>query len=76
MNILKDDLRKGNTGASYPRVIKINNHAQAFYGVTKEVIENVVNIEDKENEIAELALSIDMIILKLIGTIIMMFTRK
>ncbi|WP_040462057.1 type I restriction endonuclease subunit R [Haloplasma contractile] len=62
MNKLKDDLRKGNTGVSYPKAIKNNNHAQAFYGVTKEVIENVVNIEDKENEIAELALSIDMII--------------
>ena len=35
-----NDFRKGYSGTTYPEKIKHNIHAQAFYGVVKEVLED------------------------------------
>ncbi|WP_283591879.1 type I restriction endonuclease subunit R [Clostridium butanoliproducens] len=40
MRNVMNDLRKGYSGTTYPEKIKHNIHAQAFYGVIKEVLED------------------------------------
>ncbi len=62
MNKFKRDYQKGAPSDNYPRNIKKNKNAQAFYGVVSEVL-NEVNLTDKEPEkIGNLALKIDEII--------------
>ena len=41
MYSVKNDYRKEYTVTLYPDKIKHNYHAQAFYGVIKEIIENI-----------------------------------
>ncbi|SHH15967.1 type I restriction endonuclease subunit R [Desulfosporosinus lacus] len=62
MHKVKDDYRKGYSGASYPEKIKHNFHAQAFYGVTKEIISENIDVTDKTDILAELAVDMDLII--------------
>ena len=40
MRTVMNDFRKGYSGTTYPEKIKYNVHAQAFYGVIKEVLEH------------------------------------
>lgn len=40
MRTVMNDFIKGYSGATYPEKIKHNIHAQAFYGVIKEVLED------------------------------------
>ena len=62
MHEVKDDYRKGYSGTSYPGKIKHNLHAQAFYGVTKEIISENIDVSDKTDILAELAIDMDHII--------------
>ena len=56
------DFRKGESGYSYPEIIKNNSNAQAFYGVAEEVISGNNETLIREDELGELALKIDKII--------------
>lgn len=40
MHTVMEDFRKGYSGSTYPEKIKHNIHAQAFYGVIKEILED------------------------------------
>ncbi|WP_078549283.1 type I restriction endonuclease subunit R [Litchfieldia alkalitelluris] len=67
LNKMKDimkDFRSGESKDDYPSVIKENLHAQAFYGVTKDILsqtgEDAANYES--DIIGELALKMDEII--------------
>jgi len=40
MHTVMEDFRKGYSGTTYPEKIKHNAHAQAFYGVIKEILED------------------------------------
>lgn len=70
MRAAMKDFRKGDSGTVYPDKIKNNSHAQAFYGVIKEILEEPMDgevrekaeIYDYENILAELAIDIDLII--------------
>lgn len=63
MNVLLQEFRQGESEEIYPTVIKDNGHAQAFYGVTKELL----TMKDEqfsygEEDLADLALKMDKII--------------
>lgn len=62
MNDIKKDYSKGQSGMEYPEAIKYNSDAQAFYGVTSEIIEESSEPYGNEELNAELALKIDKII--------------
>lgn len=62
MRTVLKDFRKGYSGTEYPEKIKHNVHAQAFYGVTKEIIEESIDVSGQEDVLAELAIDIDLII--------------
>lgn len=70
MRAAMNDFRKGYSGTVYPDKIKNNSHAQAFYGVIKEILEEPMDgvvhekaeIYDYENILAELTIDIDLII--------------
>lgn len=76
MHTVMEDFRKGYSGAVYPEKIKHNVHAQAFYGVIKEALEDeslssatagdVVKetkaIYNYENILADIAIDVDLII--------------
>lgn len=75
MRSVMKDFRKGYSGASYPEKIKHNTHAQAFYGVIKEILEDTSFYENEhtkaaENEntynyeeiLADIAIDVDIII--------------
>jgi type I restriction enzyme, R subunit len=64
MNAVKDDYLKGDSGQTYPQVIKNNGHAQAFYGVTKDELDEVADLDGKDDLIAEFALEVSNIIEK------------
>ncbi|WP_085992163.1 type I restriction endonuclease subunit R [Oceanobacillus senegalensis] len=64
LNRMKDimkDYRKGETDDDYPDVIKENRNAQAFYGVTKDIMSEVKE-ETAEYNLGGLALKMDNII--------------
>ncbi|MFD2682599.1 type I restriction endonuclease subunit R [Bacillus seohaeanensis] len=64
LNRMKDimkDYRKGETADDYPDVIKENRDAQAFYGVTKDIMSEVKE-ETAEYNLGGLALKMDNII--------------
>lgn len=63
MNELLKEFRQGEPKEDYPTIIKDNGHAQAFYGVTKDVL----TIKDQkasygDEDFANLAIKIDAII--------------
>ena len=76
MSDIMKDFRQGHSGTKYPEKIKNHSHAQAFYGVVKEVLEEgnsykssdagTVNeareIYNYENILADIAIDIDIII--------------
>jgi len=76
MRSVMNDFRKGYSGTTYPEKIKHNIHAQAFYGVIKEVLEDSTFCEtgymdqvaeecviyDYEGILADIATDVDMII--------------
>lgn len=76
MHTVMKDFRKGYSGATYPEKIKHNIHAQAFYGVIKDILEEskiceIDQIEKSaENEeiynyegiLADIATDVDIII--------------
>lgn len=69
MNDLKNDYQKGYSGIEYPNNIKYNPNAQAFYGVTADVIKESSNyhtgntIESiSQEQIAELSILIENIV--------------
>jgi len=77
MHTIMKDFRKGYSGTVYPEKIKHNGHAQAFYGVVKEILEDKsfykssrqgtqtdTPIYNYENILAEIAIDVDIIIAK------------
>lgn len=78
MNEVKNDYRKGYSGTKYPENIKHNAHAQAFYGVVKEILEDkslykangedlvkeVQSIYNYESILADIAMQVEEVIEK------------
>ena len=64
MNAAKKDFRQGYSGIVYPEKIRHNTHAQAFYGVTREIIEESIDVANKNDILAEVAIDITLIIEK------------
>lgn len=64
MNDVKEDYRKGYSGTSYPGKIKHNIHAQAFYGVTKDILREKHDIYELDEVIADLSIDMNMVIEK------------
>lgn len=78
LHAVMKDFRKGYSGTVYPEKIKHNIHAQAFYGVIKEIIEDArlyksngedvvketQEIYDYENILADIATDVSIIIEK------------
>ena len=76
MRNVMNDFRKGYSGTTYPEKIKHNIHAQAFYGVVKEVLEDERYYEagitelvaedgpiyNYEGILADIAMEVDVII--------------
>lgn len=76
INAVKRDFRKGYSETVYPEKIKHNTHAQAFYGVIKDILEDETScdagvsgginepgrIYNYEDILAELATDIDIVI--------------
>lgn len=58
----RERFMKGDSGQQYPTVIQQNINAQAFYGVTKSILEPLIDIEGKDEVIAQFALEVDKII--------------
>lgn len=58
--------REGDQGEAYPEVIRENENARAFYGVTREILTTKTETNEKYdvNELGELALKIDEAIRK------------
>lgn len=62
MKDIMRDFRSGTSGTNYPENIKKSQNAQAFYGVSKEIINESNDLSDKDELIGELALRIEDII--------------
>ncbi|MGP4072887.1 type I restriction endonuclease subunit R [Piscibacillus sp. B03] len=62
MNEMKEEYRKGASEDQYPSNIKGNGNAQAFYGVTKDILEEVKEATPSYEVVADLALDMDKII--------------
>lgn len=66
LNKMKDimkDYRNGESNESYPEIIKENRNAQAFYGVTKDIMSSEVKEPEASYEVlGDLALRMDKII--------------
>lgn len=68
MEIVKNDFRRGYSGTTYPKKIKHNNHAQAFYGVIKDVLSTESFGKDMQDDesyndlLADMAIQMDDII--------------
>ncbi len=68
METLKNDFRRGYSGTQYPKKIKHNNHAQAFFGVIKEAFstesfsKGMSDDDDYKDLLADMAIEIDLII--------------
>lgn len=50
MNEVKRDFRKGYSETAYPEKIQHNSHAQAFYGVMKEILEEDAGYDSEVSE--------------------------
>lgn len=64
MKAIMADYRKGNSNITYPKKIKGNVHAQAFYGVITAILDDTVDINEKIDVISDIALEITSIIQK------------
>lgn len=64
MNEVKNDYRKGYSGNIYPEKLKHNIHAQAFYGVTKDILREKFDIYELDDVLADLSIDMDMVIEK------------
>jgi type I restriction enzyme R subunit len=72
MNDLKKDYQKGYSGIEYPDNIKNKPNAQAFYGVTADIIKETNEVYDvgntkgdiSEEQIAEISMHIENIVAK------------
>ncbi|KON85662.1 DEAD/DEAH box helicase [Sporosarcina globispora] len=62
MQDIMNDYRKGEPVEDYPEIIKENPNAQAFYGVTKEIVNEVQETIASYDIIGDLALKMDQII--------------
>lgn len=68
MELIKNDFRRGYSGTTYPKLIKDNRHAQAFFGVLKDSFSSEPfaggKEEDEEynNLLAEMSIQMDEII--------------
>lgn len=62
MKDVKADYLKGDSGQTYPQVIKNNGPAQAFYGVTKDELGDISDVNGKDDLIAKFALEVSKII--------------
>jgi type I restriction enzyme R subunit len=68
MESIKNDFRRGYSGTTYPKKIKHNNHAQAFYGIIKDILstesfaKDMQEDEDYNNLLADMAIEMDDII--------------
>lgn len=65
LNKMKDimkNYRKGESNESYPEVIRENRNAQAFYGVTKDIMSEIKESKSSYDVIGDLALKMDDII--------------
>nr|WP_246593647.1 type I restriction enzyme endonuclease domain-containing protein [Evansella tamaricis] len=63
MKEIMKDYRNGESSESYPEIIKENRNAQAFYGVTKDIMSSEVKDPEATYEVlGDLALRIDKII--------------
>ncbi|WP_350346713.1 type I restriction enzyme endonuclease domain-containing protein [Heyndrickxia faecalis] len=67
LNRMKDimnDYRRGESSERYPEIIKENRNAQAFYGVTKDILSETTETAASydTNTLGDLALKIDEII--------------
>jgi type I restriction enzyme R subunit len=68
METLKNDFRRGYSGTHYPKKIKHNNHAQAFFGVLKDSLStesfsiDMSDDEDYRDLLADMSIEIDLII--------------
>lgn len=64
MNELVEEYRGGSSSVEFPQAIKSNLNAQAFYGVTKEIIEETHETAEKYEVLGDLAQKMDGIIVK------------
>ncbi|MFA7055182.1 MAG: type I restriction enzyme endonuclease domain-containing protein, partial [Acholeplasmataceae bacterium] len=70
MQAIAEDFRRGYSGTTYPRKIKHNGHAQAFYGVLKDSLpKNLFNSEIGDEDaftdlLADIAIAVNEIIEK------------
>ena len=67
LNKMKDimkDYRQGTTSVDYPEIIRDNQNAQAFYGVTNDLLSKVKETKEdfKVDRVGDLALKMDEII--------------
>jgi len=68
METIKNDFRRGYSGTNYPKKIKNNVHAQAFFGVIKEILSDeefskgFEADEDYNDLVADIAIEMDEII--------------
>ncbi|USK75903.1 type I restriction endonuclease subunit R [Peribacillus frigoritolerans] len=65
LNKMKDimkDYQKGESDDDYPDVIKTNQNAQAFYGVTKDIMSELKDTSASSEILGDLALKIDEIV--------------
>lgn len=64
MKDIMKDYRKGESTDDYPEVIKENQNAQAFYGVTKDIISEVTEtfVSYNSDTIGDLAIKMDEVI--------------
>ncbi|MGF7058636.1 type I restriction endonuclease subunit R [Brassicibacter mesophilus] len=59
---IRQDYKKGYSGDEYPKNIQKNRSAQAFYGISKDIIGRTNDLADKDGLMGDLALKIDEII--------------
>ncbi|MFB1082481.1 type I restriction endonuclease subunit R [Jeotgalibacillus sp. JSM ZJ347] len=64
MKDIMEEYRQGESGEQYPTVIKDNSHAQAFYGVTMDILSEVKDTNDTygKDVIGDLALKMHEVV--------------
>jgi len=64
MNEMKKEYQEGAPVDDYPSKIQKNKHAQAFYGVTKNIFEETQELEEADGvySVADLALEVDSVV--------------
>lgn len=62
MTEILEEFRSGKTELKYPKIIKDNVHAQAFYGVVSAILDETISIAENDEVIAELSVAITNVI--------------